>query len=235
MRILYLLVLGLCLQVELFSQVERFQLIELRDGTRFKRVSAEFQENDCSYAFYHENDTLSIKPNEVIRMIPFSQDHFKGISQQFGIGLLSGERSVEKVHSFSAFYGLSYGLNQYAVLGVFSGIDLYDDFDIIPVTLRVQSFFTKTQVSPFFYFGSGYGWTFNEAMRFGQEVDGSGGLILETGTGLNVHLQNVDVSISLGYKRQSVELVFGDLEEFGSETVEDRTVNRLSLQIGFTF
>ncbi len=154
----------------------------------------------------------------------------------FGMNITEGNISIVK-------YGMSGSIN-YKVLemlnvGIGSGIDSYDDMNLIPIFLKVSGSANRQYVAPYFELGFGESIAvIKEDELPNSQIDptAEGGLRWHSAFGFKVQ-DKISTIITFGMLHQKSSVTTGFLDWRGNPnmTTESRSMNMVTMRVGFIF
>ena len=142
--------------------------------------------------------------------------------------LVAGKTTVDGVttaaFSFQTVNG--YKINQFAMLGFGTGVDLYATQTIVPLFASFRGDFAKSgTVIPYYFIDAGYGANITQDSQAGEEF--KGGLLYAAGLGLKIPFnRSAGFLLSLGYRYQATESI-------RNQAQIDTKYRRFAIRAGF--
>lgn len=170
--------------------------------------------------------------------LPLSDMH--GYSVRLSASVLAGRTVDGNTGSLSFHFSNGYRFRNGLSIGAGTGLEVLD-FVLLPVyaDVRYQPF--KSQVSPYAWIKSGYGFPVEDrgseqSYYYGTYHESRGGFMFNAGTGIAIYSwQQTAFNIGIGYRYQKISYIYVNPWAQGTNNEIVTYFNRIEVQFGFIF
>lgn len=124
-------------------------------------------------------------------------------------------------------------------VGLGTGIEAMEDFNVMPIFLSYQGDWRKGKVTPYHFFNLGYGMASARSYNGDRYSEVKGGFRLNSGLGIKIHQRKTFITISAGYLLQNVEYQENFWGGWWTDTAGinevSRSFRRMSFRVGIGF
>lgn len=230
---------------------DRVDILYLKNGEILKGKLQSFERNESISFVLLSGDTIRSEGNtlDLIKGLRMGKKNRQGYHQktegfwnvyEFGANFENeGGATFFPQGAVNATWGYQWG--RMKKLGLGTGIEAMEDFNVLPVVISVRGDWLEGKVTPYHFFNIGYGIASARAYAGdnGRYGDVNGGFRLNPGLGVKIHGPKTFITLSAGYLMQNVnyqQTLWGGWWMDSSGIAEtSRSFRRMSFRLGIGF
>lgn len=226
---------------------ERGEVIILKDGGNLFGKIVDQVPEDYVVLKLKNNEEVTFFVEEIAQ-IKYNKrprkeflDKPKGFYHETDLGILGGEVNVSGPNNinFSVHTINGYRFKPWLQAGLGVGLDFQPNLHIVPFYLNIGGDIGRSKVVPLYFMNFGYSYAEErEVEDFEVFNDVDGGKYFHLGGGLKIKLNQMAMSVKMGYKLSDVQTSTTFVDWLGRDswnTTVDRQIRRFTVTVGFGF